>query len=117
MSWPLGDLPSLIILSAAVLAALAVIGRALRSGLAWCRMVARQLRAIDAIVQRELEHNHGSSIKDDVHGIAVAVGLLQRRAAEMARKQKQQHGELHELRELIDYHHPSGVEETEEEEK
>lgn len=115
MSWPLGDLPSLIILSAAVLAALAVIGRALRSGLAWCRMVARQLRAVGDIVERELEHNHGSSIKDDVHGIAVAVGLLQRRAAELARKQKQQHGELHELRELIDLHHP--VEETEEEEK
>lgn len=38
-------------------------------------------RAIDAIqhlVERELDHNHGSSMKDDIHGMAVAIGILQR---------------------------------------
>lgn len=113
-NWPLGQVPSAIILAAAVLAALAMIGRSLRSGLAWCRKVARQLQAMGDIVERELEHNHGSSMKDDVHGIAVAVGLLQRRYGEQARKQRQQERQLREIRELIDHHHPTGVEEQQE---
>lgn len=42
------------------------------------RKVLRIVRAIQHVVEGELEHNHGSSIKDDVHGIAVATGKLQR---------------------------------------
>lgn len=42
------------------------------------RAVFRKLEAIDALLSRELEHNHGSSIKDDVAGTAVAVGKLGR---------------------------------------
>jgi len=41
--------------------------------------LARVVHAIDRVVERELEHNGGGSIKDDVHGIAVAIGHLQRR--------------------------------------
>lgn len=105
-TWPLGQLPSLVILVAAVLAALAVIARQLRSGLAWCRKVARQLQAIDAIVQRELEHGRGDTMSDELHHVAVAVGLLQRRAAETTRKQQRDARDIRELRELIEHHHP-----------
>jgi hypothetical protein len=40
--------------------------------------VLRSIEAIKHLVQRELDHNHGSSMKDDVHGMAVAIGQLQR---------------------------------------
>jgi hypothetical protein len=40
--------------------------------------VVRTIDAIQHIVERELEHNHGGSIKDDTHGMAVAIGKLQR---------------------------------------
>jgi hypothetical protein len=40
--------------------------------------IARSIEAVRHLVQRELEHNHGSSMKDDVHGMAVAIGQLQR---------------------------------------
>lgn len=33
---------------------------------------------LDTLVTRELTHNHGSSIKDDVHGLAIAVGQQSR---------------------------------------
>lgn len=50
------------------------------------RRAARVLDAIQALVERELEHNHGGSIKDDVHGTAVAVGVLQRRVSDLERE-------------------------------
>lgn len=50
--------------------------RAIRDGL-------QLLGVATDIVTRELEHNHGSSIKDDVHGTAVAVGQLQRRVGHL----------------------------------
>lgn len=42
------------------------------------RNVVRAIAAIQHIVERELEHNHGGSIKDDTVGMAVAIGKLQR---------------------------------------
>lgn len=51
--------------------AVALIGQAHRTG--------KRLKAIDVRTARELDHNHGSSIKDDTHGTARAVGLLTRR--------------------------------------
>lgn len=42
------------------------------------RNVVQAIAAIQHIVERELEHNHGSSMKDDTHGMAVAIGKLQR---------------------------------------
>jgi hypothetical protein len=56
---------------AAGVAGLVYLGRGARKGL-------QAIGAIQDIVERELEHNHGSSIKDDVHGMAVAIGKLQR---------------------------------------
>lgn len=74
--------------AAAVLGALAYIAR-------WVRRATRTLQAVHRIVERELDagdtcepvatvvareltNNHGSSLKDDVDGIAVAVGALSR---------------------------------------
>lgn len=42
------------------------------------RTLVLKLDRLDRLASKELEHNHGSSVKDDVHGIAVSVGLLQR---------------------------------------
>lgn len=42
------------------------------------RQLVLKLDRLDRLASKELEHNHGSSVKDDVHGIAVSVGLLQR---------------------------------------
>lgn len=36
------------------------------------RRLIRRLDRVDEVLRRELDHNHGSSIKDDVHGVAVA---------------------------------------------
>lgn len=38
----------------------------------------RALSTMSQLVERELTPNHGSSIKDDVHGMALALGKLQR---------------------------------------
>lgn len=40
--------------------------------------LSRRLEAVRKVINKELTHNHGTSVKDDVHGIAVAVGKLQR---------------------------------------
>lgn len=47
------------------------------------KRVVRIFSAVLVIVERELEHNHGSSIKDDVHGIAISVGHLQRQVEDV----------------------------------
>lgn len=57
--------------TAALLAAIAYLVRFLVK-------VGRVGRAVFEIVDRELTHNHGTSIKDDVYGTAVALGKLQR---------------------------------------
>lgn len=38
----------------------------------------RMLHAMHALIQHELTHNHGTSMKDDVHASAVAIGALSR---------------------------------------
>lgn len=60
-----------VLASAALIAALIYLIRG-------ARKVLRIVRAIQNVVEGELEHNHGSSMKDDVHGIAVTVGNLAR---------------------------------------
>lgn len=62
---------------------------AVTAGLYLIRVLWRALRLIGVmhdIVTRELEHNHGSSIKDDVYGTAVALGQTQRRLDEVERR-------------------------------
>lgn len=65
------QLVALIVGTAAFLGALAYL---IRIG----RRISRVGRAIATIVNHELTHNHGTSIKDDVHGIALTVGALSR---------------------------------------
>lgn len=59
------------LISTAGLIAVALISQAHRTG--------KRLKAIDERTERELDHNHGSSIKDDTKGTAIAVGQMQRR--------------------------------------
>jgi len=56
---------------AAALAGLVYLARLVRKAVI-------KLDAIDKLTSRELERNHGSSMKDDVHGMAIALGILQR---------------------------------------
>lgn len=53
-------------------------GSALLWALKLLRQLVLKLDRLDQLASKELEHNHGSSVKDDVHGIAVSVGYLQR---------------------------------------
>lgn len=45
--------------------------------------VLRRVTVIQRLTESELEHNHGSSMKDDVHGMAVSLGKLQRKTDEL----------------------------------
>lgn len=56
---------------AAALAAALYLGRLVRS-------IVHKVDQINDLTSRELEHNHGGSMKADVHGVAIAVGELQR---------------------------------------
>jgi hypothetical protein len=103
----LHTLPGAIIAAAACLVALGVIGKYLRQWFRWFVQLGKVVRAMDEIISRELEHNHGSSIKDDITGIAVAVGLLQRAAAELARKQDE---DIRALHQRIETYHPQDEE-------
>jgi hypothetical protein len=40
--------------------------------------IAIRVKEISDLTKRELDHNHGGSIKDDTYGVAIAVGQLQR---------------------------------------
>ena len=72
------EVPPLLTDLAAWVAVLAVIGAPLgvlaRSVLKLLNLV-RQLQDLAA---RELTHNRGTSMKDDLHGVALALGSLQR---------------------------------------
>lgn len=70
--------------TAAALAAMGYIARLVR------RLV-RIAAAVEHVVTNELTHNHGSSIKDDVYGIAVAVGELSRRVDEIETNMIERH--------------------------
>lgn len=69
----------------AVTAFLYLAGRILNA----VRFVVRVFRALDAaapVILKELRHNGGSSMKDDLHGIAQAVGDLQRRVTDLEQR-------------------------------
>lgn len=58
-------------------------------GLLWIgQQVRRVVRAADvmsALVSRELSHNSGKSMKDDVHGTAVSIARLDDRVSDLYR--------------------------------
>lgn len=76
--------PQFIITAAAVLAALGYIGNK-------ALVIARAVLAVREIVQRELEHNHGSSMKDDIYGMARSLGEVQRRLDDYEDAMRRQH--------------------------
>lgn len=71
-----------LVLLAAAIAALVYVAqwvvRRVRDLWRWGRNLARVLHAVHELVDRELTNNHGSSMKDDVDGLAVAVGAMSR---------------------------------------
>lgn len=84
---------------AAGTAGLAYLGRGVRN-------VVQAIAVIQDIVQRELEHNHGSSMKDDTHGMAVAIGKLQRDRDDDRRRAAEERRRLNWALRLAAKHHP-----------
>lgn len=70
--------PELIPLYAAVVAGVLYLGAKLRRGVHIFDVLLQLVRDVDHRTSRELDHNHGGSMKDDVTGMAVSVGKLQR---------------------------------------
>lgn len=71
----------------AVGAFLYLVGRLLL-GIRWISRLFRALDAAAPVILKELQHNSGSSMKDDVHGLALSIGDLQRRVGELERTVK-----------------------------
>lgn len=67
-----GQLVAGVIALAAFLGALAYLVRL-------ARRAGRHVRAAWRVIDQELTHNHGTSMKDDVYGIAVSVGEISRK--------------------------------------
>lgn len=63
---------------AAGVAGLVYLARLVRNVVHASRNMVRAIGAIQHLVERELDHNHGSSMKDDLTGMAIAIGKLQR---------------------------------------
>lgn len=63
--------PDRIVLAAAAVAAVVYLAKGVR-------YIVHKVDQIDTVTKRELDHNHGGSMKDDVHGLAVAFGQMQR---------------------------------------
>lgn len=70
--------------AAGIVSTLSVIAWAIRRTLSGVRSAVHTIDAIEEIVAQELTHNHGSSIKDDVTGLACTIGLLQREVGDIA---------------------------------
>lgn len=100
----LADPLGLVVSVAAGVVALGVIGRATRGAYRWLRQLGRAVRAIDDVVQRELGDTHdGESTKEDVAGMAVAVGKLGRQFDDFKREVR---AAVKGLSARIDHHHP-----------
>lgn len=86
------DVTGWIIAAAVLVGSVAVLVRPIRKIHVTLRNLLRiaegtqeQVSTTEEKVSRELEHNHGSSMKDDLHGVAVAVGTLQREFTDFKR--------------------------------
>lgn len=71
---------------AAGVAGLVYLVKALRYVARGVRWLFDAIEVIHDLVTRELDHNHGSSMKDDLYGVAVALGTLQREHEEDRRR-------------------------------
>lgn len=52
----------------------------------WLAGIGRRVKAAARLVEHELDHNGGGSMRDDVYGIAVAVGKLSRKVDDLDRR-------------------------------
>lgn len=90
-----------VIFAAAVLTALIQLGRYARAAaraaartldkLEALDQIGERLEVVESLVSRELDYNHGGSMRDDVHGLAVAVGSMQRTQDALVRAHQRQH--------------------------
>lgn len=82
-----------ILYSAAVTAALGVLlvstVKVVRRLFSWGRVIGTRVQTVTALVERELQHDSGRSMKDDVHGLAVSMGLMQRQQAQLEHELEQ----------------------------
>ena len=93
--------PVTIDLDIGTLAALATMIAFIGAGMRGMYRIARKVDELNTVARRELEHNHGSSIKDDVHGLAIAMGQLGRDVDALSANVNEIGGHLY-------AHHPKG---------
>lgn len=79
------EIAAWVVSAAAGLAALGYLGKRVRDGVHLLDRIEGLVRSSNAVVERELEANHGSSIKDDISGIAYTVGNLWARLEQLER--------------------------------
>lgn len=75
-----------VMLAAAAIAALGYLVNKGRSVVRFIRNAVRVLNVVHDVVERELDYNGGGSMKDDVTGIALATGKLQRHVDELDKR-------------------------------
>lgn len=83
----LRELAGLIVAAAALLGALAYLGKRVRALVHLLDAILKVVESSGEVVERELERNHGSSMKDDVTAIAYRVGDLWDRVEALEKKQ------------------------------
>lgn len=64
--------------------------------------VVHKVDQINDLTQRELTHNHGTSMKDDTYGMALAIGQLQR-------DRDDEHERVNRLLTIAAEHHPENA--------
>lgn len=78
-----GDLLAWLATAGAGLAAVGYLFRKVRAFARWISTLVETAETLLALARKELEHNHGSSIKDDVHGTALSVDHLAHRVDDL----------------------------------
>lgn len=104
------ELAALVAAVAALVVAVGVIGRAVVRGYRALRKAIGFVESIHDLTQRELELDNGDgTIAEELHGVAVSIGSLQRRADELTGKVDQNSRRLtaveEDLRAIYDPHH------------
>jgi len=64
--------------------ALAAAMLAVKQMLQWARSLARTLERLDTMLKSELEPDDHATIKQDIHAMALAIGILQRQVQSLA---------------------------------
>lgn len=98
--------PELIPLYASIVVGLGIIANRARKAVHVFDVLLGLVKDVDHRTARELEHNHGGSMKDDMTGLAVSMGDLQRRQDESEARAQADRTAVNAALTLAAKHHP-----------